>query len=245
MAIRVTKIAEVVEEHAVIEKRPVLGRKILKETTKIKHIMLTTNQKSQIDLLLNALESGAYNSTTIRPLYQDADPDSKWKYEVGISLGRVQQRTSAPMLPRQFDQNEPFFIRRSENFWPVVFFRNRLFLPERRPINEAERTEIALRVKKAVYDEEAELFGLREAVANMEAAVAFQKFGPKRDPIPEDVKLLVWARDGGSCVRCGSQQNLHFDHIIPVAKGGGNSDTNIQILCQLCNLKKSDKISFP
>ncbi|MGH6850309.1 MAG: HNH endonuclease [Methylocella sp.] len=85
---------------------------------------------------------------------------------------------------------------------------------------------------------------LRAAVANLEAAIEFQKSGPKRDPIPEEVKLLVWARDGGSCVRCGSKQELHFDHIIPVAKGGGNSEANIQILCQTCNLKKSDKIAI-
>jgi len=38
---------------------------------------------------------------------------------------------------------------------------------------------------------------------------------------------------------------LHFDHIIPVAKGGGNTKKNIQILCQTCNLKKADHIAIP
>jgi hypothetical protein len=102
-----------------------------------------------------------------------------------------------------------------------------------------------LRVKKAVYDERAELSSLRATVANLESALEFQRSGPTRDPISEDVKLLVWTRDGGRCVRCGSTQVLHFDHIIPVAKGGGNSELNIQILCQTCNLKKSDKIAMP
>jgi 5-methylcytosine-specific restriction endonuclease McrA len=27
-----------------------------------------------------------------------------------------------------------------------------------------------------------------------------------------------------------------------VAKGGGNSDTNVQLLCRKCNLAKSDNI---
>lgn len=83
---------------------------------------------------------------------------------------------------------------------------------------------------------------MRAAVANLEAANEFQRSGPKRDPIPDHVKLVVWARDGGACVHCGSRQELHFDHVIPVAKGGGNSVENIQILCQACNLRKSDKI---
>jgi len=126
----------------------------------------------------------------------------------------------------------------------LVYFRNRLFISERLP-RYSERAEVVLRVKKAVYDEEAELSTLRAAVANVEAAIEFQKSGPKRNPIPEDVKLLVWARDSGHCVRCGSEQELHFDHVIPVAKGGGNIAENIQILCQICNLKKSDRIAMP
>lgn len=128
---------------------------------------------------------------------------------------------------------------------PLVYFRDRLFMSERPTVRNSERAEVVLRVKKAVYDEEAELSNLRAAVANLEAAIKFQKSGPRRDPIPEDVKLLVWARDGGCCVRCGSKQELHFDHIIPVAKGGGNSEKNIQLLCQTCNLKKSDRIAMP
>ena len=68
--------------------------------------------------------------------------------------------------------------------------------------------------------------------------------GVQRTPISEPVKLLVWTRDEGKCVRCGSSENLHFDHIIPVAKGGGNSENNIQILCEHCNLQKSDRIAF-
>ena len=126
----------------------------------------------------------------------------------------------------------------------LIYFRDRLFMSERY-VEASERAEIILRVKKTVYEEEAELSGLRAAVANMEAAVEFQRSGPKRDPIPEDLKSLVWERDGRRCVRCGSERTLHFDHIIPVAKGGGNTAANIQILCQTCNLKKSDRISIP
>jgi hypothetical protein len=138
----------------------------------------------------------------------------------------------------------PIFIPEDKRTM-LVYFRDRLFMSERVAEGASERAEVVLRVKKIVYDEEAELSGLRAAVANMEAAVEFQRSGPKRDPIPEDVKLLVWGRDGGRCVRCGSERTLHFDHIIPVAKGGGSTAANIQILCQTCNLKKSDRIAMP
>jgi 5-methylcytosine-specific restriction endonuclease McrA len=57
--------------------------------------------------------------------------------------------------------------------------------------------------------------------------------------IPQDVKIAVSARDGGRCRQCGSTQNLHFDHIIPVSRGGANTVANIQLLCGPCNRTKS------
>lgn len=61
--------------------------------------------------------------------------------------------------------------------------------------------------------------------------------------IPTSVKLKVWKRDKGRCVNCGSQDNLHFDHIIPYSKGGSSLvPENIQILCARHNLAKSDRI---
>ena len=61
--------------------------------------------------------------------------------------------------------------------------------------------------------------------------------------IPTAVKLEVWKRDKGRCIKCGSQDNLHFDHIIPYSKGGSSLVAeNIQILCARHNLEKRDKI---
>ncbi|TWU24080.1 HNH endonuclease [Novipirellula galeiformis] len=60
--------------------------------------------------------------------------------------------------------------------------------------------------------------------------------------IPRDVRQRVWQRYGGQCADCGARDYLEFDHIIPVAKGGSNMDSNIQLLCRRCNLKKSDHI---
>lgn len=60
--------------------------------------------------------------------------------------------------------------------------------------------------------------------------------------IPRDVRQRVWQRYGGRCAECGADDYLEFDHIVPVAKGGSNSDANVQLLCRRCNLKKSDHI---
>jgi len=61
--------------------------------------------------------------------------------------------------------------------------------------------------------------------------------------IPAAVKLEVWKRDKGCCVMCGSQDNLHFDHIIPFSRGGSSLVAeNIQLLCARHNLGKHDRI---
>lgn len=64
----------------------------------------------------------------------------------------------------------------------------------------------------------------------------------KRESIPQEIQDAVWNRDGGRCVKCGSQENLEFDHIIPFSKGGSNTIRNLQLLCKKCNLNKSNKI---
>ncbi|MFI5003469.1 MAG: HNH endonuclease [Solirubrobacterales bacterium] len=63
-----------------------------------------------------------------------------------------------------------------------------------------------------------------------------------RAAIPEEVRHAVWRRDQGRCARCDSQESLEFDHIIPVSRGGANTERNLQLLCERCNREKSATI---
>ena len=177
-------------------------------------------------------------------------PGPEWT--LGISIGdgaarRDVQIALAPFFtPEQIEKSgsEPIVVCDRGDDHNYIFFQNRFFLLERKVRTPAEWEEVTLRAKKIVYDEEGEITSLRSFVSNIEAAIEYQQAGSKREPISDDVKLLVWSRDGGACTRCGSKERLHFDHIIPVAKGGSNDAVNIQLLCQSCNLRKSDKIAF-
>jgi 5-methylcytosine-specific restriction endonuclease McrA len=46
-------------------------------------------------------------------------------------------------------------------------------------------------------------------------------------------------RQGGTCAWCDASENLHLDHIIPIARGGAHSIGNLQYLCAPHNLSKS------
>jgi hypothetical protein len=63
-----------------------------------------------------------------------------------------------------------------------------------------------------------------------------------RPAIPAHIRTLVWERDRGRCVQCGSIVDLEFDHIIPLSKGGSNTERNIQLLCAKCNLEKGSEV---
>ena len=76
-----------------------------------------------------------------------------------------------------------------------------------------------------------------EALENMEKLE-----GVSREPISESVRLFVWQRDKGQCVKCGRREKLEFDHIIPIASGGSNTERNIQLLCENCNRSKGATI---
>lgn len=64
----------------------------------------------------------------------------------------------------------------------------------------------------------------------------------KRPAVPENVRIAVWRRDEGKCVKCGSRERLEYDHIIPISKGGSNTVRNIELLCENCNRSKRDNI---
>ena len=59
--------------------------------------------------------------------------------------------------------------------------------------------------------------------------------------ISDKVKRSVWERDGGKCCGCGSADDIEFDHVHPVSKGGNSNEGNVQLLCRPCNRKKRTK----
>jgi hypothetical protein len=104
--------------------------------------------------------------------------------------------------------------------------------------NDLHYQEWCLLIKHHVLREERRCERLRHQVEAMEYAASH----PIREPIPEVVRMRVWQRDGGRCVKCGSRDRLEFDHIIPIAEGGNNTERNIELLCETCNRQKGRSV---
>ena len=202
----------------------------------------------------------------LRPL--EGYPEQLWAIEIALNDGPVPQRLYMPfnaflttseyeksqVLPVCF--SELFVVQASLNIvedgptqsanralagW-LWLFRDGIYSTDEPPwLHESE--EVILRLKSLHFQRDERLRRLREQVANFEAIETNLGKDKTRRPLPDDVKLLVWSRDGGACAKCGSQSDLHFDHIIAFARGGSDEAENIQLLCRSCNLSKSDRLT--
>lgn len=65
--------------------------------------------------------------------------------------------------------------------------------------------------------------------------------------IPFEVKMRVVRRDNHTCQVCGKHlldNEVEFDHIIPISKGGSSEEPNIRLTCFKCNRDKSDQVEI-
>lgn len=60
-----------------------------------------------------------------------------------------------------------------------------------------------------------------------------------------ELRAEVWAKSHGHCWYCGAMTNpfddFAIDHVMPVARGGGDEIDNLVPVCQRCNSKKRDR----
>jgi len=63
-----------------------------------------------------------------------------------------------------------------------------------------------------------------------------------RKQVSKRTRFEIFKRDAFACQYCGAHPPtaiLHVDHIVPVAKGGGNESDNLITSCDRCNLGKA------
>ncbi|MDV9172854.1 HNH endonuclease signature motif containing protein [Streptomyces sp. W16] len=72
----------------------------------------------------------------------------------------------------------------------------------------------------------------------------------RRTHIPMWARRAIFFRDRGICTKCKKDisgllnpfSRENYDHIVPLAEGGLNDVTNLQLLCESCNNKKSARL---
>lgn len=86
-----------------------------------------------------------------------------------------------------------------------------------------------------------------ESWSGQELAEKYSKYiwKKKKSSISKSLRIDVLARDKYTCQTCGAKApdvKLHIDHKFPKSKGGSDDISNLWVLCEACNIGKSDKI---
>lgn len=143
--------------------------------------------------------------------------------------------------PHLRSKKERFYEKHKE----LIDSRRREYIKNQQIENDRLEKEA---IKQQLIEKERKKRLHKEALAELiEDGEIFNQFTNRegeREFIPQDVMDKVWNRDGGKCAKCGSQENLEFDHIIPFSKGGATTYRNMQLLCKKCNIEKTNKIGL-
>jgi hypothetical protein len=65
--------------------------------------------------------------------------------------------------------------------------------------------------------------------------------------IPFKTKIRVVRRDNHTCQNCGKHlkdDEVEFDHVIPISRGGSSEEHNIRLTCHDCNSDKGDRVEI-
>ena len=164
-------------------------------------------------------------------------------FDVAVGKGKFARTITLNLVPGEVKDAQIKPIIAAENNlgdWGNCIYKNYFLVVDGIAPGYQLTEEDIIRMKHFVLSKEKELNKIEKEVE------AFENFDKtqlaKRERISDNVRLFVWQRDEGRCVKCGKNEKLEFDHIIPFAEGGGNTERNIQLLCETCNRSKGKKI---
>jgi hypothetical protein len=143
---------------------------------------------------------------------------TKKKFELAIATGTIDNRS--PLEPAR-----------------AAWFRQRVDCFD--PSNYPET------VPEAFYDAECNVYGhVCPVFFSAEASTETSSERRRGRYITFATKMRVVRRDNHTCQHCGKHlkdDEVEFDHIIPIAKGGSSEEHNIRLTCFGCNRDKSDE----
>ena len=103
-------------------------------------------------------------------------------------------------------------------------------------------------VVKAVFLDRVEVIAEYDCVVRspsfemrLPSVIALREF-VRQDRPPAFTRFNLFLRDGLSCVYCGTEHDLTFDHVVPRSRGGRTTWQNVVAACSPCNLRKANKL---
>jgi len=123
----------------------------------------------------------------------------------------------------------------------LVMYQGNGFLADENLSEDDQEERLFLLVEDFVNKRRLELERLRKRVRWQRRMLGLENVDLRfeRRDIPDELVKHIIDRDE-VCRRCGSQEDLQLDHIIPVSRGGNDTEDNLRLLCGACNRKRGD-----
>lgn len=170
-----------------------------------------------------------------RPLFVLSKPCSRCKIEKPIEDFRVDQskKDSHRYICKQCEKEEdkkrfPLYSKQRKETGVESAYRHKWRITHQERERERERRKY------------------RDNPTKTYARSAKRRARKMQVPFEEIRYTRILQRYGYICHICGgaiaSRDDLHFDHVVPLAKGGSHMEENIKPSHKVCNLRKGDKL---
>lgn len=148
---------------------------------------------------------------------------------------------------REYEKNREKYLKRSREYYyenrEEILEQMKLYYDENKDRIAEYKREYSKRNKKRIA-EKARLY-LKNNPEKFRERNARRKALIRKNTVGKVDYEEILKRDGMFCHICQSpieDGNYHFDHVIPLSKGGEHSMENIKIAHARCNLAKRDKM---
>lgn len=142
---------------------------------------------------------------------------------------------------------------KDNNFTKGVFNYNFIFyksITKYKQLNYVKTSYKEEIIQETVVLSKEELLSKFRSLSNINFETTIKKYNSKkqRNLMTTELRKSVLEKYNYTCCKCGNsiykEPNLllEVDHIVPVAKGGKTTLSNLQVLCWKCNRTKGDKI---
>lgn len=164
--------------------------------------------------------------------------------------GALYMRKWCAQHPEYREKQKEYYRERMKNPENVEKNRARAKLwAEKNKDKALERSRIHYENNREKYTKMAKAYILKNLEKHLEYQRRYQlsRRGKIRASSTEDVDYnAVIERCGNICGICGKEiaGKFHFDHIIPISKGGPHCGGNLQQAHPSCNLRKNAKLNF-
>jgi hypothetical protein len=152
---------------------------------------------------------------------------------------------------RNVDADKLFNLLKQQYSLSTIIYRYNEYLEAHQKLREKKELNeniyiVGIRYRQDGNKEEIKyMFYDIEQLTNLYNQVSRVDIKAERNKMTPALREYIKERDNYTCQCCGKVMTdnvgLQIDHIIPVSKGGKTEPDNLQVLCSVCNLKKSNK----